>query len=73
MYANEVSVGRPVGPLEDLGVQALLSLSDHRLRTFLSVPGIAIGIAAVILTGVVSQGGKQMVFSAGHARRQRHQ
>lgn len=47
----------------DLGQQALLSLQDHRLRTSLSVLGIAIGIAAVILIGVVSEGGRQMVFS----------
>lgn len=55
--------GDQLGLWKDLGVQALLSLSDHRLRAFLSVLGIAIGIAAVILIGVVSQGGKQMVFS----------
>lgn len=47
----------------DLGIQAWLSLSDHRLRTALSILGIAIGIAAVILIGVVSEGGKQKVFS----------
>lgn len=47
----------------DLGHQALLSLGDRRLRTSLSVLGIAIGIAAVILIGVVSRGGKQLIFS----------
>lgn len=47
----------------DLGFQAWLSLADHRLRTVLSILGIAIGIAAVILIGVVSEGGKQKVFS----------
>ncbi len=47
----------------DLGLQAWLSLSDHRLRTALSVMGIAIGISAVILIGVVSEGGKQKVFT----------
>ncbi|MDO4637953.1 MAG: ABC transporter permease [Lautropia sp.] len=49
--------------LRDLGIQACLGLADHRLRTVLSILGIAIGIAAVILIGVVSKGGQQLVFS----------
>lgn len=47
----------------DVAHQAWLSLGDRRLRTFLSVMGIAIGIAAVTLIGVVTQGGKQVVFA----------
>lgn len=47
----------------DIAIQSALSLSHHRLRTLLSVLGIAIGIAAVILIGTVSQGGKEVVFS----------
>lgn len=47
----------------DVAQQAWLSLGDRKLRTFLSVMGIAIGIAAVTLIGVVTQGGTQMVFS----------
>lgn len=49
--------------LRDLSLQAVLSLGDRKLRTSLSVLGIAIGIAAVILIGVVSQGGKRLIFS----------
>lgn len=51
------------GILRDLFSQACLGLADHRLRTLLSILGIAIGIAAVILIGVISEGGKQKVFS----------
>lgn len=47
----------------DVAQQAWLSLGDRRLRTFLSVMGIAIGIAAVTLIGVVTKGGKQVVFA----------
>ncbi len=48
---------------KDLAEQSFLSLADHRLRVLLSVLGIAIGIAAVILIGVVSQGGSRIVLS----------
>ncbi|MDO4904957.1 MAG: ABC transporter permease [Lautropia sp.] len=47
----------------DLGLQAWLSMADHRMRALLSILGIGIGIAAVVLIGVVSEGGKQQVFS----------
>lgn len=47
----------------DIMNQALLSLGDRQFRTFLSVMGIAIGIAAVTLIGVVTSGGKEVVFS----------
>ena len=47
----------------DLLAQALLSLGHRRFRTFLSVLGVAIGISAVILIGVVSEGGKNVVYS----------
>ncbi len=53
----------PVQLIRDMATQAWLGLVDHRLRTSLSILGIAIGIAAVILIGVVSQGGRQLVFS----------
>ena len=49
--------------LLDVGGQAWLSLGDRKLRTFLCVAGIAIGIAAVTLIGVVTRGGTQVVFS----------
>lgn len=47
----------------DIVAQSWLSLGDHRLRTLLSILGIAIGIAAVILIGTVSRGGKEVIFS----------
>jgi putative ABC transport system permease protein len=49
--------------LLDVGQQAWLSLGDRKLRTALCIAGIAIGITAVTLIGVVTQGGKQIVFS----------
>lgn len=42
--------------------QALHSLRDNRLRTFLSILGIAIGIAAVMAVGSISKGGHYLVF-----------
>ncbi len=47
----------------DLALQAAFSLGDRRLRSFLCVLGIAIGVAAVILIGVVSEGGRHVIFS----------
>lgn len=47
----------------DVGQQAWLSLGDRKLRTFLCIAGIAIGIAAVTLIGVITRGGSQIVFS----------
>jgi ABC-type antimicrobial peptide transport system permease subunit len=47
----------------DVARQALLSLGDRRLRSGLSILGIAIGIAAVILISVVSRGGREVVDS----------
>lgn len=42
--------------------QAVLSLKDNRLRTMLSILGIAAGIAAVMAVGSISQGGHHMIF-----------
>lgn len=42
--------------------EATLSMRDYKLRSLLSVLGIAIGIAAVILIGTISKGGRQFVF-----------
>lgn len=42
--------------------QALHSLRDNRLRTFLSILGIAIGIASVMAVGSISKGGHYLVF-----------
>jgi len=47
----------------DRFVQAFYALRDNRLRTMLSILGIAIGIASVMAVGTVSKGGNYMVNS----------
>lgn len=47
----------------DTSIEALRALADHRLRTFLSILGITIGIAAVMGVGMISKGGNHMVMS----------
>ena len=42
--------------------QALHALGDNQLRTYLSVLGIAIGIASVIAVGSIGKGGHYLVF-----------
>jgi ABC-type antimicrobial peptide transport system permease subunit len=42
--------------------EALLAIRENRLRSFLSVVGIAIGIAAVMTVSAVSSGGKAFVM-----------
>jgi len=44
-------------------LQAFDALRDNRLRSVLSVLGIAVGIAAVMAVGTVSKGGSYLVFS----------
>ncbi len=44
-------------------IQAFYALRDNRLRSVLSVLGIAVGIAAVMAVGAVSKGGSYLVFS----------
>ncbi|MGB7183288.1 MAG: ABC transporter permease, partial [Burkholderiaceae bacterium] len=48
--------------IRDQFSQALMSLGQYKLRTAMSVLGITIGIAAVIVIGAVGQSGKEMVF-----------
>jgi ABC-type antimicrobial peptide transport system permease subunit len=43
--------------------QALLALHDHRLRTFLSVLGVAVGVAAVVTVGTVTKSGRDYLFA----------
>ena len=43
--------------------QAAAALHDNRLRTVLSILGIAIGIAAVMAVGTVGKGGHHLIFS----------
>lgn len=47
----------------DRFIEALAALKDNRLRTALSVLGIAIGIAAVMIVSTISRGGNYLVFS----------
>jgi len=47
----------------DIAMEALLALKDNRLRTILSILGIAVGIAAVMTVGAVSKGGHFFIFS----------
>lgn len=48
--------------LDSLG-QALYALRDNRLRTLLSILGIAVGIAAVMAVESIGRGGAHLVFS----------
>lgn len=52
-----------VGLLTDVLQQALAALRDNRLRTMLSILGIAVGIAAVMAVGSVAKGGHYLIFS----------
>lgn len=52
-----------VGLLTDVLQQALAALRDNRLRTVLSILGIAVGIAAVMAVGSVAKGGHYLIFS----------
>lgn len=47
----------------DILQQSLWALKDNRLRTTLSILGIAIGVMAVIAIGAVSRGGRHLIFS----------
>lgn len=49
-------------PWRWLGVEALEALSDNRLRTALSLLGVAIGIASIIVVSSIAASGKRMVF-----------
>lgn len=51
------------GVMHDVFVQALHALKENRLRTVLSILGIAVGIGAVMVVGTVSQGIKQHIFA----------
>jgi putative ABC transport system permease protein len=47
----------------DICAESFLALQDNRLRSILSVLGITAGIAAVMTVGIVSKGGRFVVFS----------
>ena len=43
--------------------QAFSAIKENRLRTFMSITGIAVGIAAVMTVGVVSQSGRDYIYT----------
>lgn len=43
--------------------QSLLAINDNRLRTGLSVIGVMLGIAAVMVVGSISEGGKLSIYA----------
>ena len=57
------SVVPTTGQIRDALYQAVYALRDNRMRTALSILGIAVGIIAVIIVGVVTKGVRERVFS----------
>lgn len=51
------------GVYKDIFQQALFSLSDNRLRSTLSILGIAVGIGAVMAVGSVTEGIRDYVYA----------
>jgi len=43
--------------------QAKLSLADNKVRTIMSIIGVAVGIAAVMIVGIISQSGRNYIFA----------
>ena len=52
-----------IGVYKDVFQQALFSLSDNRLRSILSILGIAVGIGAVMAVGSVTEGIRDYVYA----------
>lgn len=52
-----------IGLIKDVFIQAYYALGDNRLRTVLSIVGIAIGISVVMTFGTVLQGAKHYIFA----------
>ena len=50
------------GVYKDVFEQALFSLSDNRLRSILSILGIAVGIGAVMAVGSITEGVRDYVY-----------
>ncbi len=53
---------RASGATLEICLQAMQALRDNRLRTILSILGITVGIAAVMLVSTVSKGGRYLIF-----------
>ncbi|MDH4273495.1 MAG: ABC transporter permease [Gammaproteobacteria bacterium] len=49
--------------LRESFAESMLALKENRVRTLMSIIGVAVGITAVMTVGIVSQGGRQYVFS----------
>lgn len=61
---NPFRTGRlQFGQFQDVLIQTFSSLRENTLRALLSVLGIAVGVAAVLIVGTVSQEVKQQVFA----------
>ncbi|MDX1812810.1 MAG: hypothetical protein R3240_12715, partial [Gammaproteobacteria bacterium] len=43
--------------------QALLAVMENRVRSIMSIVGIAVGIAAVLIVGTVSSNGKDYIYT----------
>lgn len=43
--------------------QAFAAIKENRTRTLMSIVGIAVGIAAVMTIGIISQSGKQLIYA----------
>jgi putative ABC transport system permease protein len=52
-----------IGMMDIYYQQALFALRDNRLRTLLSISGVTIGIAAVMVVASVSKGGRSHIYS----------
>jgi putative ABC transport system permease protein len=52
-----------VGMMDIYYQQALYALKDNRLRTLLSIMGVTIGIAAVMVVASVTKGGRSHIYS----------
>jgi hypothetical protein len=60
---KKITINRGRRLLLDVSLQAWYSLGDRRLRTLLSIFGIAIGVSAVTLIDVVTHGGREKVYA----------
>lgn len=52
-----------LGLLDDIAEQAFSSLADNKLRTTLSIIGVTVGIAAVMVVGSVSEAMKDYIYA----------
>lgn len=58
-----MSYNERIGNMDAAFGQAVGALKQHRLRTLMSVLGVAFGIAAMMTVGVVSESGRAFIFA----------